>query len=148
MEEAMKPRGVGTTSCADDSRGAPRGIGGGGDDGDGDGVSTATVVQTSKETNKDEKKDKAENEVEEDEVEFGGDFDVSDNRAHMASRLLAVLAPPQVALTFLLFLVMGASMAVTDTFLFLWLDELGGAVQVQFSCDPQLESAWVQPLHL
>ena len=28
---------------------------------------------------------------------------------------------------FLLFLLMGASMAVTDTFLFLWLEELGGS---------------------
>ena len=39
----------------------------------------------------------------------------------VARRVFAVVSEPNNALHFLLFLLMGASMAVTDTFLFLWL---------------------------
>ena len=57
----------------------------------------------------------------------------------VASRVFAVVAEPDVALHFLLFLVMGASMAVTDSFLFLWLEELGGSkflmgLALMFTC--------------
>ena len=45
----------------------------------------------------------------------------------VASRVFAVVSRPGVALMFLVFLLMGASMAVTDVFLFLWLDEQGGS---------------------
>jgi hypothetical protein len=45
----------------------------------------------------------------------------------VARRVFAVVSEPNNALHFLLFLLMGASMAVTDTFLFLWLEELGGS---------------------
>ena len=57
----------------------------------------------------------------------------------VASRVFAVVAKPENALHFLLFLIMGASMAVTDTFLFLWLEELGGSkflmgLALMFTC--------------
>ena len=57
----------------------------------------------------------------------------------VASRVFAVVAKPDNALHFLLFLIMGASMAVTDTFLFLWLEELGGSkflmgLALMFTC--------------
>ena len=60
-------------------------------------------------------------------------------RGNVASRLFVVVTRPDVAATFALFLVMGASMAVTDTFLFLWLDELEGSrllmgVALCFTC--------------
>ena len=45
----------------------------------------------------------------------------------VVSRVLVVVSRPGVALMFLVFLVMGASMAVTDVFLFLWLDEQGAS---------------------
>ena len=45
----------------------------------------------------------------------------------VASRVFAVVSRPGVALMFFIFLVMGVSMAVTDVFLFLWLDEQGAS---------------------
>jgi hypothetical protein len=102
--------------------------GSGGDSGSVAGVSTAAVttstsVAPSKEA--EEAQDMDSNGEEEEAKGFPGG--VVNNRAHVASRLLVVLALPEVTLTFLLFLLMGASMAVTDTFLFLWLDELGAS---------------------
>ena len=45
----------------------------------------------------------------------------------VASRVFAVVSRPGVALMFFIFLAMGVSMAVTDVFLFLWLDEQGAS---------------------
>jgi MFS family permease len=60
-------------------------------------------------------------------------------RSSVASRTFAAVSTPSRVALFATFAVMSASMAVTDTFLFLWLDDLGGSellmgVALGFTC--------------